>query len=237
MHILKRKIQLLPSIEPVTSQPINTKIEVKLEELSDIKSNCLPYNPLTIFIDIKAQMDNFQIKKEEEEPTQPSSPNTIYHPLKVNIGSKSKKKSLKVEEDTRSRNLVTQPTKIVRNYAKIFCSFASSGMATPYLKNLIATKYRDKIELEKFQKFIYNKKEHTFSILTLRTLLLIHPNDEELIKEYKKLFADISIIFLKFYAVNWIFNSKIKHRIEHLKCRQKMIRRVRNPELFTYLKG
>ena len=168
---------------------------------------------------------------------------TICQAVKVNIGSKSFKKISSGKDDTFNSKTqqnypsATQPTKIVRNYAKVLCTFACSGMSLPYLKKIVDNNYKNTVEIEDFQDYIRNKKEQATSILSLRSLLLIDVNDEEVQKLYKKVFADISVIFLKFYAVNWIFNGKVKHKIEHLKCRHKMIRRVRNPELFTFLRG
>jgi len=59
-------------------------------------------------------------------------------------------------------------------------------------------------------------------------------SEEEL--NLKKVFQEICIIFLKFFCVNWLYNSKISEKIAHLKYRFKLLRRVRNPQYFTYLK-
>jgi len=128
-------------------------------------------------------------------------------------------------------------TKIVRNYAKALCSFAYSEMALTYLKDIIAKNYNDCLEIESFQKFIREKKGKTASILSLRSLLMQDEDDTEKERVYKQVFTEISVVFIKFFAVNWIFSGKVKYRLEHLKYRHKMLRRIRNPEHFTYLKS
>jgi len=128
-------------------------------------------------------------------------------------------------------------TKIVRNYAKALCSFAYSDMALTYLKDIISKKYNDSLEVESFRKYIREKKGKTASILSLRSLLMEDDDDTEKERIYKQIFTEISVVFIKFFAVNWIFSGKVKYRLEHLKYRHKMLRRIRNPEHFTYLKS
>ena len=51
----------------------------------------------------------------------------------------------------------------------------------------------------------------------------------------KRVFKAIGIIFIRDFTVNWVYNSKIADKLTHLKYRFKMLRRVQNPEFFTYL--
>lgn len=138
--------------------------------------------------------------------------------------------------DTDSSNAV-KGTKIVRNYAKALCSFAYSEMAVPYLLIIIKENFPGQVELDEFQKCIKDKKGKTASIPSLRKLLMEEDKDNSKERAYKRMFTEISIIFIKFFAVNWIFSGKVKYRLEHLKYRHKMLRRIRNPEFFTYLKS
>jgi len=128
-------------------------------------------------------------------------------------------------------------TKIVRNYAKALCSFAYSDLALSYLQEIMKEQYNDTVEAEGFRRYIKEKKRNTASISSLRDLLLESDNDSENEKKYKQIFAEISIIFIKFFSVNWIFSGKMKYRLEHVKYRHRMLRRIRNPEFFTYLKS
>ena len=128
-------------------------------------------------------------------------------------------------------------TKIVRNYAKALCTFAYSDMAAVYLKEIIHDRYQGEAELTSFQKYIKDKKGKTASISSLRELLMIKESDSNKEKIYKQIFTEISVIFIKFFSVNWIFSGKVKYRLEHIKYRHKMLRRIKNPEFFTYLKS
>ena len=183
----------------------------------------------------------FNVKIEDSTTAQEEEKTFVTRPVKVNIGSKPSPKH--TNEDalsdtkTESGSSCSQGTKIVRNYGKALCSFAFSEEGAPFLKDIIEKRFHNDVDMKAFQDFIRGRKEHTTSILTLRALLLVDKNDGEDIKAFKRIFREMSVIFLKFYAVNWIFNGKIKHKIDHLRCRPKMLRRIRNPEFFTNLKS
>jgi len=125
---------------------------------------------------------------------------------------------------------------IVKNYGKALCSFASSVTAVPYIENIISNRSFLYIKRDSFMDYIKDKKEGIHSIESLRRLLVENTDDNKEIRAYKKLFQEISIIFLKYFSVNWIFGGKLMHKNAHLKFRFKMLRRVQNPEHFTYLK-
>jgi len=80
------------------------------------------------------------------------------------------------------------------------------------------------------------KKETTNSMESLRKLLIEEEGDTQLDVVTKAVFKEVSIIFMKYFAVNWIFSGKLVHKTAHLKFRFKMLRRIKNPEYFTYLK-
>jgi len=65
--------------------------------------------------------------------------------------------------------------------------------------------------------------------------LLPEKNENPMITKFKRLFQVISEIFIKYFSVNWIFDSKVQYKQAHLKFRFKILRRIQNPELFTYL--
>jgi len=60
--------------------------------------------------------------------------------------------------------------------------------------------------------------------------------DSKEVAAVKRGFAEVGEVFIKNFSVNWAFHSRVFHKEAHLKFRYKMLRRVRNPELFTYLK-
>jgi len=122
---------------------------------------------------------------------------------------------------------------IVKNFGKAMCSFASSDLSLPYYEKINANL---KVNIEDFQDYIHKKRDLIDSIDSLRTLLLIGQNDDEVMMGYKKIFQEISITFIKYFSVNWIFQGKMSHKQAHLKARYKMLRRVQNPLYFTYFK-
>jgi len=129
--------------------------------------------------------------------------------------------------------LVSRGTKnIPKNYANRIASFAISELAVPYLSE----RYGPYVSIAHFQEYIAERKAALTSITNFRELLQPDENDNDLQKLYKEMFQYVSIVFIKYFSVNWIFNSKLSYKEEHLKYRFKMLRRVKNPELFTYLK-
>jgi len=67
--------------------------------------------------------------------------------------------------------------------------------------------------------------------------LLVTSEDSAEVAAYKRVFQGLSIIFVKFFSVNWIFSGKLFNKLAHLQCRLKILRRIKNPEHFTYFKG
>jgi len=123
---------------------------------------------------------------------------------------------------------------IVKNYARAMINFALSDMSHTYLNKIIT---EHGIDHKEFKEFLLTQKEIINSIKTLRDALLIPEGDRSKLSAMKRAFKAISEIFIKFFAVNWIFNSKINDKTLHLKYRYKILRRIRNPEHFTYLEN
>jgi len=128
----------------------------------------------------------------------------------------------------------TSAKNIVKNYGRALANFASSNLALPYLTVL----YRnEESRIKDFRKFIAAKKKQARCIKGLRNLLIAQDDDTEAIASFKGVFKDLSVIFIKCFSVNWIFSGKLCDKITHLKYRFKILRRIRDPEHFTYLKG
>jgi len=131
-----------------------------------------------------------------------------------------------------------QPQKnknIVKNYARVMINFALSNMAYPYVQKLLE---REGIDFKQFVTFVSVYKEDVTSIKTLREMLLVQESeDTPAIASCKRTFKGISEIFIKFFCVNWIYNSKLADKSLHLSYRFKILRRIRNPEHFTYLEN
>jgi len=134
---------------------------------------------------------------------------------------------------TKQTNPLAGSKNIVKNYGKQMASFCCSALAMPYLVPLASV---HKVQSSKFMEWIGEAKASIDSITALRNLLLVLPHDESDVKAFKKMFQRLGEIFIKYFSVNWIFSGKMADRMAHLKFRFKMLRRIKNPELFTYLK-
>jgi hypothetical protein len=121
---------------------------------------------------------------------------------------------------------------IMKNYCRALTNFALSRIALHYLIPMLEL---HQIKLEDFQEFIEERKEKVNCIKNLREMLLIEDDDCDHTALLKNIFKEISIVFLKNFSVNWIFNSKICDKRVHLKYRFKILRRVQHPIYFTYL--
>jgi hypothetical protein len=163
------------------------------------------------------------------------------HPRKYSL-SKSKpkssqrhfrqKKKISSSKSTRSKGDAIFAKNIVKNYGKAMSAFAASKFCFPYLKDLAK---KEGVDENKFLNFIATYKESVDSIDSLRALLILYEDDSKDLVGFKKVFRGLCEIFLKYFSVNWIFNGKMHHKLQHLKYRHKMLRRIRNPEMFTYL--
>jgi hypothetical protein len=122
---------------------------------------------------------------------------------------------------------------IIKNYGRGMTSFALSTMAEPYLKD-ITRKYG--VEMKAFLRFVRTKKKSANCIRKLREMLPIQSSVDRADYRIRLVFQEITIIFLKFFSVNWLYHSKIDGKLTHLQYRFKMLRRVRDPDNFTYLK-
>jgi len=122
---------------------------------------------------------------------------------------------------------------IMKNYGRAMTNFALSSMAKPYLLSITANLG---ITLESFQDYIKERKKSANCIKQLRAMLPLGTGQQEEKLELKTAFQKICIIFLKFFVANWLYGSKICEKVAHLKYRFKILRRVKNPQYFTYLK-
>lgn len=161
----------------------------------------------------------------KEVPNLPKTkPKTKETPVRA---SKNTEKSDKNKEDTKSTKTV------VKNYGKAIASFAISQIAVPYI-----TPYLDQenVKLADFVGYIGKAKETIEGIDTFRTLLLVKEGDDDKVAAFKRIFRETAEVFIKYFSVNWIFSGRMMNKKVHLKFRFKMLRRIMNPELFTYLK-
>ena len=121
---------------------------------------------------------------------------------------------------------------MVKNFGRAICTFASSRLAIPYLTKLAAL---EGAEIEGFIQYTKSMKDKIVGLNHFRSLLLHEKNEDYKTVAYKRLFQGISEVFIKYFSVNWIFDSKVKYKQAHLRFRFKILRRIQNPERFTYL--
>ena len=122
---------------------------------------------------------------------------------------------------------------IIKNYGRAMTNFALSPLALPYLKTILPKSGSD---LPAFLNFIKKKKKSANCIKKLREILPSGANQGAPNYAEKLAFQELCVVFLKFFCANWLFNSKIDNKTAHLAYRFKILRRIKNPDHFTYLK-
>ena len=122
---------------------------------------------------------------------------------------------------------------IMKNYTRALTNFALSDIARPYV--CLSTQEHG-VHKTYFDWFVGKDKHEMNCIQNLRNKLLVSDNDTDGAKKCKRVFQSVCEIFLKNFSVNWIFNSKVSDKLAHLKYRFKILRRVRDPQHFTYLR-
>ena len=121
---------------------------------------------------------------------------------------------------------------VVKNFAKQCNNFAcgpiGSNIAREFLKN--------QKEFEEFNYYIRGQKKDRVTIKDFRNALLYSETEPLQVKEFKKLFQHLCVIFIQQYSHNWIFNSQfLKNKWLHLSLRNTLSRRISNPACFFNL--
>jgi len=162
-------------------------------------------------------------KKELEQKSKPASPF---------LSAKKKRERIPGFSLTPEASRATK--NIVKNYGKAICTFAVSNAALHYLMGILE---KEQVCLGDFTNYINQTKDSIDGLHHFRSILLISEKDNAELVAKKKTFIAIAEIFIKYFSVNWIYNSRVQHKDAHLRFRFKMLRRIQNPELFTYLKS
>jgi len=115
-----------------------------------------------------------------------------------------------------------------KNYGRAICTFILSQAAQNYLELTTAEYYMD---LHSFLSFVREKKRSLDGIHELRALLLPALEDNNMVIIYKKAFKKMAEIFIKYFSVNWIYHSKLEYKLDYIKFRYKMLRKIMNPTL------
>ena len=154
---------------------------------------------------------------------------------KPKASKKDKKtaKSKKIAKD--SKKEMKESKNVVKNYGKAMAAFSLNELALPYLQRSLL---EHDVTLEEYNAFIINKKETIDSIGSLRDAMFSNPGfDTPRDMKLKAVFRDMSEIFVRDYALNWIFSCRSQYKSTLLGYRFKILRRVRDPAYFTYLKS
>ena len=159
-----------------------------------------------------------------------------FTPTNLHAEDQKQKKTAK-KRSQKPNSILKKPksaNNIVKNYSRALVNFALAKVAKPYLKLILNEKGLTFLE---FQHFIDYDRRKVNCIKSLRNKLLITIKDCDTIVKCKNAFQNISVIFIKMFSVNWIYNSKISDKRTHLMCRFKILSRIKNPEYFTYLES
>jgi len=122
---------------------------------------------------------------------------------------------------------------VAKNFGRAICNFILSDLADPYIVSIEECSVS---EIKAFKKYIQDKKDGLSGVVELRALLLIQNKDSEKIAKFKRIFQKVAEIFIKYFSVNWIFSGKLTYKMEYVKYRNKLLRKIRNPELLKCLK-
>jgi len=162
---------------------------------------------------------------QEQTPSPVFSPKKKKRPSQTIKGKKNSDLCVTPETSRATKN-------VVKNYGRAICNFSTSTLSLPYLTPFLQ---KEEVTREGFIVFVSTSKGAIDGLHNFRNILLPREDDEEETAAYKQIFKDMSEVFIKYFSVNWIFHSKIFHKEAHLKFRFKMLRRIKSPELFTYL--
>jgi len=146
-----------------------------------------------------------------------------------------KKDSKKDSKKNPVNNFKRESKNVVKNYGKAMAAFSLNDIAIPYLEVLVAD---NEVSIEDFRNFMINRKETIDSIGSLRDLFCPDfkiDTPQEL--RFKAVFRAISKVFVRDFAINWIFTSKSQYKSALINYRYKILRRVVDPASFTYLKS
>lgn len=116
--------------------------------------------------------------------------------------------------------------RILADFGEAISSFVSSDLALPYLSPFLY----DNMSLGGFRDFVESKNYVLTTTGRFYSLLRVEDDDEEEVVIYKKIFRNLAEIFIKYFSVNWIINSKLNNKLVYLKNRLKVLRRIRNPQ-------
>jgi len=220
------------------------KQKIEASRLSKILCQDTTKNPI---------VPNQSPQEENKENINPvPSPATSYSQSNQEFASsdgKEPRKRQRLQGDSITPKIYLEAKNIVTNFGKAIATFALSDLAQPYISFAIQnhinktnesysqTSTAVEVSSKDFIEFVKKAKNNINSIEGFRRLILVEAQDTQKEAVLKQVFKDIAETFIKNFSVNWIMHGRVTYKLQHLKFRNKMLRRIQNPESFTYLKG
>ena len=129
-------------------------------------------------------------------------------------------------------SLVSNGRKVLKNYSRVFTTFALSPIAYPYLSPILQ---QYNINQNAFFEFVECRKSTVKNFKDLKEqLVVVKDTDSAELTVMRKVFQHMCIVFLRFFCVNWIFNTNnIASKALHLSYRLKVLRRIQNTSTHT----
>lgn len=119
----------------------------------------------------------------------------------------------------------------LKDYGRAICAFILSDSSKAYLPKDSEKDFN----LPEFREFIEKSRIQLTGVKGYKKVLLGKRKNSPRTFLYKKLFKKMALIFIKFYALGWIYSGKVKYKIEYVNIRHKLIAMISNPEMFTNL--
>ncbi|CAD8152300.1 unnamed protein product [Paramecium octaurelia] len=168
------------------------------------------------------------LMKEEE-----SLQNELKQPKNEQKLTKRIRKRIPVEESSDSYRVhrkkkgpkVNDTKNITKNFSKAIISYILND--EKLIQKFITSEQQDS-----FINILKNKKNQMTNIKQLRDMWVDNGRNPE----FNKVFRIISQYFLKNQAVPYVYNSRISNTAWHLKYRQNLLRALREPENFKFIK-
>ena len=173
---------------------------------------------------IQRSLELAERRSQSEKHSQPSE---TPPPLPQKISSFQEKSPI----NPCNKRRIAAGNNVMKNYCRALINFAESPMVIPYIIN----EAENGISEERFVRILSSKKKNANCIKGLRCLLLEDRRDSKETRAWKKMFQKSCEVFLKFFCVNWIYNSKVNDQLKHLSYRSKLLRRIKDPKHFTHL--
>ncbi len=196
-----------PSSAQLSENQLDDKILLKIEKSEDTTSFCYSQN------------ETYSVKQE--------SLSNDYSMVKSEFNQFALPKKEKIPE---KRNQSNQQKKYVKNvdltYIKAIITFANSHTALPYIKVCLQ---QENLKFTDLISFITLTKERiTNGVQSFWTLFLDDSHDAKT-EACKRIFKNLSQVFIENFSVEWITQSKLVHKDAYLNYRQKMLKKINNP--------